>query len=78
MDLFYVPLSVYIDDDSKENAITAADVYGRLAGHFSWASMRELEQRFRRRGASLALADHETLCLQLISRYMAVKQRQLL
>jgi len=63
---------------SDDAVATADDVYGRLAGHFSWASLRELEQRFRRRGASLALADHETLCLQLISRYMAVKQRQLL
>jgi uncharacterized protein (DUF58 family) len=54
------------------------DVYRRLAGHFSWQGLRELEQVLRRGGIELALLDDERLAAEVVDRYLRVKQRQML
>ena len=57
---------------------TVDDVYERLAGHLQWHDLRELERVLHRRGVSFSLLDNETLCAQLVTQYINVKQRQLL
>ncbi len=57
---------------------TAGDVYLRLAGHFVWNELRELELRLRQRGVSMAVTENERLCPQLVTQYIGARQRQLL
>ena len=57
---------------------TVDDIYRRLGGHLVWNGLAELEQVFQRQGLHFSLLDHEGLCLQLVSRYAQIKQRQLL
>jgi len=54
------------------------DVYQRLGGHLVWHGLTELERVFRREGLLFSLLEHEGLCQQLVSRYVQIKQRQLL
>jgi uncharacterized protein (DUF58 family) len=54
------------------------DIYGHLGGHLRWHNLRELEKILQRRGVRFSLLEHEALAVQLVSRYLDVKQRQLL
>ena len=59
--------------------ITAPEeIYGELSGHALWHDLRELETTLARQGVRFTLLDHERLCVELVSQYMDVKQRQLL
>ncbi|MCE5326821.1 MAG: DUF58 domain-containing protein [Planctomycetaceae bacterium] len=62
----------------EREAASVEDIYAGLGGHLQWRRLRELEAALRRRGISFHQLDNETLSAQLISQYMAVKQRQLL
>lgn len=53
------------------------DLYRHLAGHLLWHDLRELEKALQRRGVRFFLLDNERMCPQLVSRYAAVKQGQL-
>ncbi len=53
-------------------------IYRELGGHTLWHNLRELERTLAHRGVGFALTDHERLCVELVSQYMNVKQRQLL
>jgi hypothetical protein len=63
---------------SNEGVKTANDIYGNLGGHMLWHNLIELEKELNRKGVRFSLQDHERLCLDLISRYMEIKQRQLI
>lgn len=54
------------------------DLYRDLAGHLQWHDLRELEKALQRRGVRFFLLDNERICPQLVSRYLDVKQGQLL
>jgi uncharacterized protein (DUF58 family) len=54
------------------------EVYKELGGHTLWHTLREVESTLTRHGVHFALLDHERLCVELVSQYMGVKQRQLL
>jgi uncharacterized protein (DUF58 family) len=54
------------------------DLYVRLGGHLQWHNLRELGQTLQRRGVRFTLLENESLCLQLVSQYLNIKQRQLL
>ncbi|HYG77776.1 MAG TPA: DUF58 domain-containing protein [Planctomycetota bacterium] len=54
------------------------EIYQRLSGHLLWNSLRELKNVLHRSGVSFSLLEDATLTADLISKYMAVKQRQLL
>ena len=54
------------------------DLYQRLGGHLQWHKLRELEKVLQRRGVRFSLLENERLSVQLVSQYLAVKQRQLL
>ena len=53
-------------------------LYAGLGGHLRWRRLQELRQVLRRHGVQLLLPDRAQLCGELVSQYMAIKQRQLL
>lgn len=54
------------------------DLYHELGGHTLWHSLRELERVLHHHGVHFSLLDNEKLCVDLVSQYVNVKQRQLL
>lgn len=54
------------------------DVYRSLAGHMIWHELQELQQTLRLRGVQLAMVADERLSVDLVSRYLDVKRRQML
>ncbi len=63
---------------SGQDVADTADIYKFLGGHLLWANLRKLDVLLRRRGIGLALVDQENLCVEMVSRYVNVKQRQVL
>jgi len=63
---------------SDPSASTLDELYRNLGGHVRWHALRELGKVLQRRGAMLVPFDDETMCAQLVSRYLDVKKGQLL
>jgi uncharacterized protein (DUF58 family) len=63
---------------SQGNVTSVDEVYLQLAGHLQWNNLREMEKVLGRRGVQFALVNNEKLCVELVSQYLNVKQRQLL
>jgi uncharacterized protein (DUF58 family) len=63
---------------SNPDIASTEEIYDALSGHVLWHNLRELEKGLTRHGVHFALLDHERLCVDLVSQYMNVKQRQLL
>jgi uncharacterized protein (DUF58 family) len=63
---------------SLGDVATTAEIYERLGAHFRWQKLRELERVLHRRGVEFAQLNNERLCPQLVTRYLAVKRRQLI
>lgn len=63
---------------SQFPAKSADDIYAQLGGHLQWQSLRETQRSLHRHGVNLHLAGHESLCGDMVSQYVSVKQRQLL
>lgn len=57
---------------------TTEAIYQHLAGHMVWQQLQQLTTVLRRHGIPLALLDSASLCTQLVTDYMRIKQRQLL
>jgi uncharacterized protein (DUF58 family) len=53
-------------------------IYRQLGGHLLWRNLRELGKVLERRGVQFAVTRNENLTAQMVSKYLAVKQRQLL
>ncbi len=63
---------------SNENIASPEEIYHELSGHILWHHLREIESTLAHHGVHFALLDRERLCVDLVSQYMNVKQRQLL
>jgi uncharacterized protein (DUF58 family) len=63
---------------TDSNVSSVDDLYGQLGGHLRWQKMRQLEKTLQRRGVHFSLMEDERLSADLITQYMAVKQRQLI
>jgi len=63
---------------SNPNIASSEEIYNELSGHILWHHLREMERTLSLRGIHFALLDHARLCVDLVSQYMNVKQRQLL
>lgn len=63
---------------SADKVTCSHDLYRYLGGHILWESLRETEKRLQRRGIGFALLDSERMSAQLVSRYIDIKQRQVL
>lgn len=62
----------------SEEAREGEDLHGRLAGHYRWRQLRELEFALRRRGVGLQMLDDARMCPQMAAQYLGARQRQLL
>jgi len=63
---------------SNPNITSPDEIYNELSGHTLWHHLREIGSTLTRYGVRFTLLDHERLCVDLVSQYMNVKQRQLL
>jgi uncharacterized protein (DUF58 family) len=63
---------------SNESITSPEEIYHELSGHTLWHHLREIERTLARHGVHFGLLDRERLCVDLVSQYMNVKQRQLL
>ncbi len=54
------------------------ELYEQLGGHLLWNKLRQVEKILQRRGVRFSMLSDERLSAQLVSEYLAVKQRQLL
>ncbi len=63
---------------SDSSVASVDEIYQRLTGHIQWHRVQELSQAFQRRGVRLLQLDDEKMTTQLITQYLAIKQRQLL
>jgi uncharacterized protein (DUF58 family) len=52
------------------------DVYDALSSHRMWHNLREVRGILAKRGIDFTLLDHERFTIDLITRYMSVKERQ--
>lgn len=63
---------------SSPDVRSVEGIHQHLVGHILWSSINETRRVLHQHGADLHLLDKDRLCSQLVSRYMEVKQRQLL
>ncbi len=63
---------------SSPDVQSISGVYQHLVGHVLWETLRETDSYLKRRGVGFTLLENEKICNQLVSRYIDVKQRQLL
>ena len=54
------------------------DLYRSLAGHYYWQELSELGKVLQKKGVRFGQLTNEKLCLQLVSQYINIKQRQLI
>jgi len=54
------------------------ELYEHLGGHIKWQHLMKVKKRLERRGIGFILPDAHNICISLISRYLSVKQRQIL
>ena len=54
------------------------DIYAHLGGHLRWQELQGLRKLLRSHGVAFTLMDSGALCVQLVTQYLNVKQRQLL
>lgn len=63
---------------SGQDVSSLDHIYQRLGGHTLWHNLRELEKVLHRRGVGFSLPENEKMCVELVSRYINIKQRQIL
>ena len=63
---------------TRDDVTAIDDIYRHLGGHLRWHNLRELETVLKRRGIRFSLLENEKLAAQLVTQYLAVKQRQLI
>jgi hypothetical protein len=63
---------------SNPGITSTEEIYNELSGHTLWHNLREVERTLAGQGVRFSLLDNERFCVDLVSQYMNVKQRQLL
>ena len=63
---------------SDPSVNTVDDIYTQLGGHLLWRHLREIEKSLQRRGIGFYLLENENLCSDLVTKYLAIKRRQIL
>ncbi len=63
---------------SSPSIQSAQDLHRHLGGHFLWQTLKETAKVLNRRGVNLTFTANADLCPSLVSRYLDVKQRQVL
>jgi uncharacterized protein (DUF58 family) len=68
-----------VDPIFSDSAVdTVDDIYTKLGGHLLWRHLREIEKFLQRRGIGFYLLENENLCSDLVTKYLAIKKRQIL
>ena len=63
---------------SSSKVSTLNDIHRDLAGHITWEALREIEKSLYRFGIGFSLLSNEKMSVQLVSRYLNIKQKQML
>ena len=63
---------------SGDRVETTDDLYRRLGGQMLLTGLQETGKRLNRRGVQYLLSEDDRMCARLVSRYVAVKGRQML
>ncbi|MDY6854106.1 MAG: DUF58 domain-containing protein [Thermodesulfobacteriota bacterium] len=63
---------------SSSNVNSVDDLYVALGGQLIWESLRETGKILKRHGTGFSLLDSEKMCIQMVSQYLDIKQRQML
>ena len=63
---------------SDANAASIDSLYQKLGGHMLWQNLREIENVLHRQGIRMTQLDQPKLSAELVTQYLAVKQRQIL
>lgn len=63
---------------SDPDVSSVQEIYRELGGHSLWHNLRELERTLHHHGMYFSLVENERLCVDAVSQYVNVKQRQLL
>jgi uncharacterized protein (DUF58 family) len=54
------------------------DIYQNIAGHLRWTHLTELRRQLQQRGIQLCLVSNQSVSLEMVSQYIALKRRQAL
>jgi uncharacterized protein (DUF58 family) len=54
------------------------DIYQNIAGHLRWTRLTELRRQLHQRGIQLCLVSNQSVSLEMVSQYIALKRRQAL
>jgi uncharacterized protein (DUF58 family) len=63
---------------SSDQVGSVRDLYKALGGHLLWENLAELQKKLRQGNVDFSTVDNENMAAELITQYLAVKQRQLL
>lgn len=72
------PEAAYPLFSGREEPETSSEIYDRLGGHFQWHDLRELGNKMQHLGVELGIPGHAELCTETVTRYLNVKNRQLI
>jgi uncharacterized protein (DUF58 family) len=54
------------------------DIYENIAGHLRWTHLTELRRQLHQRGIQLCLVSNQSVSLEIVTQYLALKRRQAL
>jgi uncharacterized protein (DUF58 family) len=54
------------------------DIYQNIAGHLRWTHLTELRRQLHQRGIQLCLVSNQSVSLEMVTQYIALKRRQAL
>jgi uncharacterized protein (DUF58 family) len=54
------------------------DIYQNVAGHLRWTHLTELRRQLHQRGIQLCLVSNQSVSLEMVTQYIALKRRQAL
>lgn len=63
---------------SGEPITKADEAYEALGAHMRWRDLKEVGNKLQRKGVHFSLLENEGLCLNLLTQYINIKQRQLI
>ena len=63
---------------SRSDIDSIDDIYRDLGGNITLHNLLEIQKVLRLRGVNFSISDNEKFCTEIVSRYIAVKQRQLI
>lgn len=63
---------------TNSNVQSIDDIYKELGGHFLWSNLLETRRTLKQKNVTFNTLENETMCLDIVSQYLGIKQRQIL